>query len=188
MNDQSSLRLLARLSGGVAAAALLACGTVADPPPSDTATAVYDVTTALDTFDYEVAATSPDQCPSSGMYCTYQKPYSGASLSGSLTLTTTKDTMTASGDFSGQFCDNWDASGCKSVAPLGGHYIDYGSVVQVTGSDTTVVATVASTGLISLRGKAKGDSITGEVTWRKSLGSRYPTSHTGTFVARRRPN
>jgi hypothetical protein len=174
---------------GAAAIVVVACGSTGEPEPqpAGAVSGVYDFAATLDSVDYEVPATSPTQCPSSGMYCTYKREFSGASLSGVITLSLADGTLSATGELTGMFCDNFDVSGCLGVAPLNGHYVDYGSAIQAVGADSTISASIVSTALVGLRATLRGDSLEGTVEWRKSLTGRYPPRHTGNFVARRRP-
>jgi hypothetical protein len=174
---------------------LAACNIVgpkSDPPD------VYDVATTLDKFSFETASPSPPDCPVSpnmSPYCTHVRPFSGATLTGALSITTTGDSLVPSGEFRGKMCSQIDYSGltgCTAVSDRTDTYGPYlSSRIYAEAIPATIVITMrVGSGLdykpiLSLSGTMRGDSISGDVFWSAAPG-RSPPTHSGKFVARRR--
>jgi hypothetical protein len=151
-------------------------------------TAVYEVATKLDAFTFEIGAGPPPwPCSSSMMYCTIVRPDSLGRLAGTFTTDeTVSGTPTITATMTGQFCSNYDLTGCLAVGPS----------FTVTFTDP---GTYRAAGSAWLRGPGDGstadvlslsditvtpDSMFGKVYWSLSM-NRSPPSHQGTFVARR---
>lgn len=144
---------------------------------------VYDVTTRMTTFSFETPAPSPPDCPSPTLYCTHVRPFTGASFTG--TLTVTRDSVY--GNFGGLFCNAWSDIGCTSVLPMpAADYAYYTATkilngagpfsiaLRVPGSEFNPIAGFSAT--------PDADSLYGTVYWAKYPG-RSPPTHRGTFVA-----
>src|SRR4051794_14572863 len=91
----------------LATASLVACADGGTPPPDDTTTSIlqgsYALTTTLDTFNFTTTAPSPPDCPTatSSGFCVHARPYSGATLSGTLVFTRRNGGYGVSGHLSG---------------------------------------------------------------------------------------
>jgi hypothetical protein len=162
--------------------------------PSAPVEAVYDVTTALDSFSFETGAPSPPDCPSSTLYCTHKRGFSGAELSGTLMLTDSALKVSgehvATGAFGGKFCDSIDyvaLTGCLHVRSI--PLTAYGSGSwQRLASDTTFFGILGGDNfgpVIRFVSTMSGDSLYGTVFWSLTV-ARSPPTHSGRFVARRR--
>ena len=159
-----------------------ATATIAVLPPAGT----YDVTASLNEFSFEVPGPVPPDCPQPG-YCTLRRPYTGASLTGTLVIGN-KGITTAT--FSGTFCDAAsasDPSGCTHVSPK--VPAEYANRI-ITYDGAAFVATMQvgdySTPIIRLSSNSSNGDFAGSVYWSTYV-SRSPPAHDGTFVARLRP-
>jgi hypothetical protein len=141
---------------------------------------VYDVSTTLTQFSYELGCTA-------SLYCVYTFPLTTASLSGWIVI----DTLGVGGPFSGAFCTEHSYSptgGCVTVTPQGERW--YSTPTRLlSGSKyfslTPLPAVAFPPTLWFDIATFGGDSITGTVRWTQTTG-RFPPVHTGLFVARRR--
>lgn len=147
---------------------------------------VYDVTTQMTTFSYETAAPSPPDCPNYTMYCTHFRPFTAASLTG--TLTVTRDSVY--GNFGGLFCNTWADAGCTSVMSMPAiDYAYYTATKVISGAGPFLIGLRVPGAILNpvavLKATPDADSLYGAVYWSK-YPARSPPTHSGTFVARLR--
>jgi hypothetical protein len=181
------------LFGIVAVAANTSCNPLGPNESVD----VYDVTTTFDTFFFETAAPSPPDCPftpNMSPYCTHARAFSGATLTGMMSLTASGDSLIPAGTFSGKMCSAYDVSaptGCTAVMERTDEYGPgfSASRIQSDGSTINISMRVGSGSdfqpLLGLSGKVLGDTIRGTILWSAAPG-RSPPTHRGEFVAVRR--
>lgn len=182
----------------------VACSDATGVSRSSPLAGVWDVTTALDTFTFEAGPPAPG-CSINFMYCAIIRPTSGASLSGSLTITDDVGSDTrmlsptvVSASFQGAFCNSIDYTnftGCLHVGPSTARDYSTGSVTL--GADFATDSVLA----LMVRGadeapqqypsvhfndvKIAADSMYGSLVWTLTV-DRDPPSYRGTFVAHRR--
>lgn len=169
------------------ALALAACSSDTSAPPDSND--VFDLQTHFQSFSLETAAPSPPDCPDIYTnYCTHTRPFDGASLVGTIEVTSgrfigTSDRLSAR--LGGLFCSQWALTGCITVKAIPtADYLGY-SNGDVGGGFYIQLRVGAEGELVTLRGKASADSLFGTVQWSQSIG-RSPPTHQGTFVARLR--
>jgi hypothetical protein len=158
---------------------------------------VYDVTTTLETFSFETSAPSPPDCPftpNMSPYCTHVRAFTGATLTGTMSLTASVDSIIPAGTFTGKMCSSYGVSTPNGCAAVTERTDEYGpgssqSRVHPDGVTITIRMRVGSNldfkPLLGLYGAIHGDSITGQVVWSAAPG-RSPPTHYGKFVAVRR--
>jgi hypothetical protein len=149
----------------------------------------YDVTTTLDSFSFE---TSGPGCLS--LYCFHFRAFAGAELTGTLTLPDSAlrpDDPLATGTFGGTFCDSIDyvdLTGCLRVATIRVMAFE-GYVSPRMPDDPTfslfMVSRDSTPEITFSVLRAEGDSLVGRVSWTLRPW-RFPPTHYGRFVARRR--
>ncbi len=147
---------------------------------------VYDVTTRMATFSYETPAPSPPDCPGYTMYCTHVRPFTGAEMTGTLTIT--RDSVY--GMFGGLFCNTWSDIGCTSVVdmPVTG-YAYYTFTKKLAGPGPFSIALripgAIENPVVVFNAAPDADSLYGSVSW-STYPARSPPTHRGTLVARLR--
>lgn len=193
---------------GALLVAVVACGSISDPPkiqrvPSPLA-GTWELTTHLDAFSFETSAPSPPDCPENSMYCTHLRTTTaGAYLGGAVDIRDTSSaadsiarTLLVTGVLQVSFCNSIDyagLTGCTSVSDRAA--IQYaGSIGKSDYGDTpeslSFVIGEPDDGsgrhreVRSLNLRYAGDSIYGPIYWGASAG-RSPPSYRGTIVLHR---
>ena len=168
-----------------------------EPRPRHPLAGSYEITTKLDSFQFETSYPSLPDCSYEQGSCTRYRAFTGAELSGVLDLgidSTATEILRSAGTFHGLKCDSIDytnLTGCTHVAPHEATYVHKFSELRSFAGDSSFVAYVVvqtaefNPPLIWFAGKFAGDSIFGDVAWYDYQG-RSPPAHTGTFVGRRR--
>jgi hypothetical protein len=166
-----------------------ACAGSTEPSRSIT----FDVTTSFTEFSFETPAPSPPDCPNYTLYCTHVRPFTGATLSGTLMLDeTARVGGSVTAQLAGTFCNAWSVSptGCTSVkdSPLHEYHEDSfrtphpttGEVVLQQGDffSTAVLLTYDSP-------LETSDTVRGTIRFMEYQ-YRDPPTHIGTYLAVRR--
>jgi hypothetical protein len=203
------MRMLARIGTNTSTVlALVIAANCTEPVPP---VAIYDLATQLDTFSFETGGPSVPDCPYQyTIYCTHIRGFSGATLTGTLTLvdhwhleTTpvagTTEVANVTGSFGGQFCDAIDysaLSGCLHVAPISlAPYV--GTLTHHRSQPDSSFSFEIDQGplneygvgfgrVVAGSGTMAGDSLYGRVYWYFGMFARSPPTHSGRFVAHRR--
>jgi len=166
---------------GLLAAVLVTIG-MACSDATGPAHRTYDITTSLDSFTFETAC---PPSPNGMLYCAYAVPANGlARLSGSVTVS---DNW-ANPAFTGAFCDQADRfTGCSHASPVA---MDSALGAVVSDDPLTLIARFSlgkNHGAIVLDGTSfDGETIRGRVSWTIVNDVRFPSIHSGTFIARPR--
>lgn len=153
------------------------------------AVSVYDLTTQFATFAWELPNGDGVNCPQTTQNCVVRKPFTGASLTGTVSYDRTRDTVSA--QFGGAFCSSWSTaapSGCTAVVGVpSAPYHVYGTVTNSGEPFASPLQAPGDFGSVVLFANVvtTADSTYGDIIWQQSPG-RFPPQHAGRFVARER--
>jgi hypothetical protein len=192
MQPTSGLRAL--VIGLVAIATIASCR-LTEPASRFPMAGTYDLTTVLDTFNFEIGA-GPLTCGRDG-YCTRSSADTTGRLTGRFTIGDATDSAAnrhpvVNTVVAGRFCDAKDYTTYTCT-----HASEVPATIYPTGDMTGPVLASAVPGdvigtihgpaeeRIDLVGRFYGDSIVGKVHWQLIV-FRNPPIYSGTFVARRR--
>ena len=172
---------------GVLAGVVLACGSGTEP--TGARSKVFDITTAFSMFYWETNSYGYSDCSTSTSYCTHARPFTGASLSGTLTV----DPPGSTARLVGTFCDAADPNvptGCTRVkdVPLADYYerpaftgVPGETNMQLGQGSYDTWTVVLSYPMSS----ETADTLRGTVLFLDRI-ARSSTTHAGTVVAIRR--
>ncbi len=151
----------------------------------------FDVTASFTQFSFETPSPSPPECPNLyNTYCTHGRPFTGATLSGTLVLdATASPTTRLTAQMARTFCNRWSVDAptrCLSVKdmPLHEYHEDrfetrprIGQVILEQGDNftPTIVLSYASP-------LETADTLRGLISFMEYQ-YRSPPTHIGTYVA-----
>lgn len=184
---------------GTLSTSIIACESITGSSSKRPLEGMYEITTQLDTFSFEVSPYMVPGCEGALMYCTLRRRMTEATLGGLMGISGgSGPSGAATARLNGRFCDAHDwqiPSGCARLGPLTDREYPFGSVSvarQPGGAPDSVEIRLGDEGPIGqkipkiyLSGRRVGRDIVGRIYWARTI-NRSPPSHRGTFVARLR--